>query len=254
MANSIGPIYVDDVSKLQLPPPSDQTMFSVSTKAMGSLPTKKNPIRFAVIYRSGYTSNAWGVKVNSKGDAYIYCRDHMAGQEISLHASGKQHISIDPNSHSTVTLAEKKYMNQWREPDEGVATFRLVFPSWGTLLSEEQREKYKSRWKNTDVLIEGHHEFLTIVSFFIVSRSAKMHKSGTFPSFQLGELPLRSGKKLATTVEWKPENGLKDKIESALQRIGRSEERVQDHLKNLFRFALLAIGGSPILSIWSSFP
>ena len=61
-------------------------------------PKRTSPIHFAVQMKNGLTSNAWGVRVENTGDAYIYCRDSMKGQKVSLHASGKQHISFDRNA------------------------------------------------------------------------------------------------------------------------------------------------------------
>ncbi len=110
----------------QLPPPEDHTMFTIQGGAAAKLPIKQNPIRFAILYRNGCTSNAWGVQVRPAGDAYVYCRDNMQAQHVSLHASGKQHITIDPNSPSAGDLSEKQFMNQWHEPDEGIATFRVL--------------------------------------------------------------------------------------------------------------------------------
>ena len=228
MSTSTQPMLPTDVS--QLPPPSDHTMFSLSTSEQAQVPTKKNPIRFAVLYRNGNTSNAWGVQVENTGDGYIYCRDNMKGQKVSLHASGKQHISIDPKSPSAINLTQKQFMNQWHEPDERIATFRLVFPSWGIQLNEEQRSKFKSTWIKTDIFIEGHHEFLTIVSFYILSDKVSLQKRGEFPGFQLGELPLRSGKKLAIIAEWEPERGFKTVIENGLKRVHPSGNVMEDHL------------------------
>ena len=59
-----------------------------------ALPLRTECIRFAVERRNGLTSNAWGVRVEKTGDAYIYCRDTLKDQKVSLHASGKQHISV----------------------------------------------------------------------------------------------------------------------------------------------------------------
>lgn len=229
MSTSTQPTLLTDVS--QLPPPSDHTMFSLSTSEQAQVPTKKNPIRFAVLYRSGNTSNAWGVRVENTGDGYIYCRDNMKGQKVSLHASGKQHISIDPKSPSAINLTQKQFMNQWHEPDEGIATFRLVFPSWGIQLNEKQRSKFNGRWIKTGIFIEGHHEFLTIVSFYVVNDKVSLQKRGEFPGFQLGELPLRSGKKLSITAEWEPERGLKTVIENGLKHSpSPSKNMIEDHL------------------------
>ena len=139
------------------------------------------------------------------------------GQKVSLHDSGKQHISIDRNSPSTVNLTDKQFMNQWHEPDEGIATFRLVFPPWGIQLNEQQREKFHSTWKKNDIYIEGHHEFLTVVSFFIVGEGTTLRKRGEFPGFLLGELPLKADTKLSIVAEWEPQRELKPTIERALR-------------------------------------
>lgn len=215
MSTSAGPTLITDVN--QLPPQSDCTMFSLSLSKEAQVPTAINPIRFSILYRNWNTSNAWGVTVEKTFDGYIYCRDNMKGQKVSLHVSGKQHISIDPNSPSTVNLTDKQFMNQWHEPDEGIATFRLVFPPWGIQLNEQQREKFHSTWKKNDIYIEGHHEFLTVVSFFIVGEGTTLRKRGEFPGFLLGELPLKADTKLSIVAEWEPQRELKPTIERALR-------------------------------------
>ena len=115
-----------------IPPPDDKTMFSIQSI---ELPARKGPLRFAVLYRDWTTSNAWGVRVEKLGDAYIYCRDSMREQAISLHSSGKQHIRLKPTKstlkEALPQIVNDKFMNQWWEPPEGIATFRLVFPPLG---------------------------------------------------------------------------------------------------------------------------
>ena len=246
------PMRLTDVS--QLPPPSDYTMFSFSTSEEAQVPTKKNPIRFAVQYRNGRTSNAWGVQARDTGDAYIYCRDNMKGQKVSLHASGKQHISIDPRLPSTANLTEKQFMNQWHEPDEGIATFRLIFPSWGIQLDEEQREKFKSTWMKTDIFIEGHHEFLTVVSFHVISDKVRLRKRSEFPGFQLGELSLRVGKKLAITADWEPERGLKTLMESALKQFPPNMDIIKDYLGKTLAVCVTGNCAAPNSVYMVSFP
>ena len=224
---STDPVLMTDLN--QLPPPSDRTMFSLSTSKEAQVPTTKNPIRFAVLYRDWHTSNAWGIRVEETGDGYIYCRDNMKGQKVSLHASGKQHISIDPNSASAVNLTRKHFLNQWHEPNEGIATFRLIFPPWGIRLNDQQYEKFRSTWAKNDIFIEGHHEFLTMVSFFIVREETTLQKRGNFPGFLLGELSLRVGRKLAITAEWELERGLKSTIEDALRRTASFVDTIKHH-------------------------
>ena len=124
-----GPMRITDLN--DLPPQNDRTMFSLSTSERAQVPTKINPIRFAILYRDGRTSNAWGVKVQNTGDGYIYCRDNMKGQKVSLYASGKQHISIDPKSPSAVNLTENQFMNQWHEPDERNCYVQVSFSVLG---------------------------------------------------------------------------------------------------------------------------
>ena len=228
MSTSVGPMRLTDLN--ELPSPSDRQMFSLSMNKEAQVPTEKNPIRFAVLYRNGCTSNAWGVKVKKTGDGYIYCRDNMKGQEVSLHASGKHHISIDPNTPSTANLTQKQFMNQWHQPDEVIATFKLVFPPWGTQLNEEQRDKFRSTWDKNDIYIEGHHEFLTVVSFYIINEKARYKRKDKFPGFLLGELPLKIRKKLAITAEWEPEQGLRANIENALGQSPPEKNMIENHL------------------------
>lgn len=206
-----------------LPLPSDHTMLSLSAGKEALTPITESPIRFAVFYRNGCMSNAWGVKVEDTGDAYIYCRDNMAGQKVSLHASGKQHISLDPNP--AANISHKEFMNQWHEPKEGIPTLRLIFPYWGVQLKEDQMIR-DSVWNKNGLFIEGHHEFLTVVSFFIVNEKAVMTKTGGPPVFLMGELPLTPGKKLGITAGWEPDNGFKTKVKEALSQAanGMSEE------------------------------
>ena len=77
------------------------------------LPITESPIRFAVCYRNGCTSNSWKVETRPQiGDAYVFCRDNMQAQHVSLHASGKRHITLDPRAPSAGNLREKQFLNQ----------------------------------------------------------------------------------------------------------------------------------------------
>ena len=234
-----------------LPPPSDHTMYSLSTSEKAQVPTTKNPIRFAVMYRNWRTSNAWGVKVEDTGDAYIYCRDNMKSQKVSLHASGEQAISIYPNTRSTANITYKEFMNRWHEPEEGIATFKLIFPPWGIQLSDEQAKDYGSIWKKNDIYVEGHHEFLTVVSFYIVNEKANFHKKGEFPGFLLGELPLKAGKKLGITAEWEPDRGFKARVENTFPRI---VEGLSEKLLEQTRVLCVTGWNSPNSAFMASFP
>lgn len=252
MNTSLGPMRLTDLNELRAP--SDCTMFSFSMSKEAQVPTKLNPIRFAVLYRNGRTSNAWGVRVKNTGDGYIYCRDNMKGQEVSLHASGKQHISIDPNSRSTANLTKKQFMNQWYQPDEGTATFRLVFPPWGIQLNEEQRDKFRSTWNENDIFIEGHHEFLTVVSFYIVNERARYQRKNKFPGFLLGELPLKIGTKLAITAEWEPEERFRVNIENALRQSPPEKNMIEHHLGQAIAACVTGNCGAPNSVFMVNFP
>ena len=221
MSTSRGPVRVSDLG--ELPQPSDHTMFSLSTSQDAQVPTKINPVRFAILYRTGHTSNSWGVRVEDTGDAYIYCRDNMKGQKVSLHASGIQHITISPNRWTGPNLTEKQFFNRWHEPNDDIATFKLVFPPWGVRLSAKDRDDFSSIWNKTDIYIEGHHELLTVVSFFIGGDNITVKKQDAFPGFILAELPLRPKKTLVIVAEWTPQAGFKDLIDNSLRRIAITE-------------------------------
>ena len=158
-----------------------------------TLPSRESPIHFAVQQENRLTSNAWGVHVENTGDAYVYCRHNLKGQKISLHRSGKQHISLDESFVSQMGSSDR-FMNQWREPhytQETIATFRLLFPAWGVGLSEEQRRTAKSAWNKNDLLIYGHDEFMTVVSFVIADDGVTIRKKkGSYASCPIGILPL----------------------------------------------------------------
>ena len=182
------------------------------------LPSRQSPIHFAVRMKNGLTSNAWGVRVEETGDAYIYCRDNMKGQKVSLHRSGKQHISLDELLISDPTT-ESRFMNQWREPEGSpvVPTFTLFFPPWGVGLNAEQRDTAKSKWNKNDILIRGDETCLTVVSFVILD--AHMTFQGTPSRVPIGVLPLRPGKTLWVIAGREPEGNLRAEVEAALKKI-----------------------------------
>ena len=112
----------------------EMQVLSLSRQENGlTLPFARGPINFTVIRSDAKFSNRWGVLVGRKGDAYIYCRDNPSAEEVSLHASGQQHISIRSDVAKSVG-ADSRFGIRWDEPEfdsEAVATFTLVFPPWG---------------------------------------------------------------------------------------------------------------------------
>ena len=206
------------------------------------LPCKQSPIRFAVLQRNGLTSNAWGVRVEKSGDAYIYCRDSLTGQKISLHKSGKQHIAFSEGLRSKLNMPSR-FMNQWHEPHyekEAVATFKLLFPSdWSVGLSEEQRAKAKSVWVKNDILINGHDELMTVVSFVIVDDGVAIRKKeGAYPIRLIGDLSIRPGKRLMVIAGWEPEGNWKGTVEEALTRIDASSLATEENIGQDFTICL----------------
>ena len=114
-------------------------------------------------------------------------------------------------------------MNQWWEPQhetEAVATFKLVFPPWGIGLDADQRNTSRSTWNKNHVLIEGHDEFLTVLSFVIIDDNKTLRKKhGSPPSYPIGVLPLRPGKTLYVVAGWEPEGNLGARVDEALKKI-----------------------------------
>ena len=163
------------------------------------LPLKNSPIRFAVLWKNGQTSNTWGVRVEKEGDVYIYCRDNMKEMKISLHKSGKQHIAFSEGLGIEMKSGSR-FWNQWREPQHGkqaVPSFKLYFPSWGTRLSEQERGKATSKWEKNQLLIEADDEFLTAITFIVLDKGTTLTKQDNgLPSCPIGVLSLHSGKKL----------------------------------------------------------
>ena len=199
------------------------------------LPLRAQPIRFAVEWRNGLTSNAWGVYVEKKRekdvDAYISCRDHMKGQKVSLHASGKQHISFPKDFPGMGFSTGDRFMNQWREPQytqNAIATFRLLFPPWGLRLNDEQRRKFQTVWDKNDVWVPGDDKSMAVVSFVIVNDSKRLRKAeGSPPSAPLGVLKLRPGKRLVVIAGYEPEGNWRETVENALKKIDSTTDPTQ---------------------------
>ena len=206
------------------------------------LPIRESPVNFAAFAGDGtITSNAWGVRVMKTGDAYIYCRDNLQGQAISLHRSGKQHIRIQG---STPGREEKDFLNQWREPEHikqnAVATFRLVFPAWGIWLDAGKRGEAKANtWPKNDVLVEVRPDFLTVVSFVIVDAGTSMAKAkDSHPSAPIAVLRLRPGKTLYVIAGREPEpEGYQDRIRQSIL-TGLDLSTFRDHVDEVLHMTV----------------
>ena len=183
-------------------------------KSVLELPLTKAPINFAVLRSDGLSSNRWGVNTNKNGDAYVYCRDVPGAEKVSLHASGRQHISITRKTAER-TGTDNRFGPVWKEPEfarEAISTFSLIFPPWGGGRRYEPEELTKD-----ELLIVGHREKLVVVNFFIVDSTKRME--GRLPHFVFGQVPLRPGKTLYI-IAWKePQNDLMERIRSVFPKI-----------------------------------
>ena len=203
------------------------------------LPLRESPIRFAVTMKNRLTSNTWGVKVEKVGDAYIFCRDNMKEQKISLHKSGKQHIAFLKGSGYEMTPGSR-YWNQWLEPQPQrppVPSFKLVFPSWATTVNGEARGLHRSKWDSNQILIEGDDELITVVSFFIVDEGLVLSQR-ELPSIPIAVLPLRPGKDLCVIACREHDRGLKSMVERTLQRIDLREMPPEEIYKRVLSVCL----------------
>lgn len=185
-------------------------------------PRRKSPINFAIQRPDGLTSDAWGVRTGKKGDAYIYGRDPMKGVKISLHASGECHIKVAEDSPLRV-LGELtgERMKLWQQPEldeHAIAAFLLVVPPWGIGLTAAERAKAQSTWDRNHILIGGHEEELTVVSFVIADESKRIvDRTGSWPTVTFGVLPLSEvGKNLWVTARRYPGGDLREKVENEL--------------------------------------
>ena len=183
------------------------------------LPLTKGPVNFAVARSDGKLSNRWGAYVGSKGDAYVYCRDNPNAEKVSLHASGRQHISLT-GEFAQGAGVEDRFGNVWSEPEfatEAVATFSLLFPTWGVGLDTAAALKAS---KKDQLLIVGHKEKMVVVAFFVVDTDRETQ--GSFPHIVLGRLLLRERKILHIVAFKEPQDGLRRLVEKTLPEIAQT--------------------------------
>ena len=180
-------------------------------------PLTKAPVNFSVLKSDGLLSNRWGVQVNNKGDAYLYCRDTPNAEKVSLHASGRQHISM-PVATAPQVDSGTRFGNIWEEPEfdsEAIPTFSLLFPPWSAGIRPDFRMVTKD-----ELVIVGHRQMTVVVAFFIVDSGRRMR--GHIPHFVLGKIPLRPGKTLHV-IAWKePENGLMERVRNVFPHISQA--------------------------------
>ena len=185
-------------------------------------PLTRAPINFSVLRGDGLLSNQWGVQINKKGDAYVYCRDTPNAEKVSLHASGRQHIAM-PSEETAHEDVGRRYGNIWKEPEfesKAIATFSLIFPPWGIGIPRDVETLTKD-----ELLIIGHREKMVVVGFFVVDagRTMEVHMS----HFVLGQLPMKPGKTLHV-IAWKePHDDLRDRIQNVFPQVAHTAGRRQ---------------------------
>ena len=187
------------------------------TEPAPTLPLRSSPMRFAVMRKDGLSSNAWRVWVDPAGDAYVLCRDHMKEMKASLHQSGKQHIAFTSKTGIEMTKGSR-FWNQWTEPQyydgsQVIPTLNLFFPDWALTLTEETRQANPGIWNTNSLFVEAAESPLaTVISFVITNEDLEMrfNVAGPTPSFPLGILPVRPGKKLWIVAHNAVEGNMKE--------------------------------------------
>ena len=230
-------IGADLLNEISFDSDTMQVLSISGTEKAFDFPLQEGPIRVSVVRCNGKASNRWGVGLSGKGDAYIYCRDVPDAEKVSLHASGRQHISISPRTAERVG-AGNRFGPVWAAPEiggEAIATFTLVFPPWGVgrTLADTPVNPNKD-----ELLVIGHRKKLVVVSFFIVDTGRAMR--GRIPHFHLAELPITQDKTLHVLTWKETENGLQDKVRATFPHISRT-------------FANLARGEGPYTLCLSGF-
>ena len=175
-------------------------------------PLTKGPVNFSVMSDSGL-SVRWGVTIERKGDVYIYNRDVKNAEKVSLHASGRQHISVTGETAIRVG-ASTRYGPRWTEPvfdQEARPAFSILFPPWGVKdMCSESVAKRKA-----ELLIVGHVEKTVVVGFFVM-KSEKILQVNA-PHFVIAKLPMGTRKALHV-VAWKEsEKDLRALLQAGLE-------------------------------------
>ena len=190
-------------------------VLSISNSDMDFVfPLTRAPINFSVLRNDGLLSHRWGVNTNNKGDAYVYRRDSPGTEKVSLHASGRQHISISSETAKHVS-GQSRFGPVWSEPEfeqDAIATFSLLFLAVGGGISPKPSKSTKD-----ELIIVGHREKMVVVSFFIVDSTKNMR--GRMPHFELGQLQLQPGRTLHV-IAWKEDqNNFLDRIRDVFPEI-----------------------------------
>ena len=182
-------------------------------KSVLELPLTKAPINFAVLRSDGLSSNRWGVNTNKNGDAYVYCRDVPGAEKVSLHASGRQHISITRKTAER-TGTDNRFGPVWRNPNSrGRQSPRSAsYSRRGALGGVRARRAHEGRTIDRRPQREARGG-----QFFYYGLYEE--NGGPAAHFVFGQVPLRPGKTLYI-IAWKePQNDLMERIRSVFPKI-----------------------------------
>lgn len=160
------------------------------------LPLRVGPLRFALVNAEGFSSDSWIVRVGSRGDVYVVCREADLEIKVSLHESGLQKFSYqrkwrdDPIEYEHRWVEHGHYRGNRARP-----SFALILPTFGLYLDEEWRRTHPRTWLARHLLLQAPQQPLaTLVAFAIVDEDVSIMDIVGYAV--LAELPTRPGKKL----------------------------------------------------------
>ena len=214
-----------DPSRMRSDPDRVQVISLSQVKKQLRFPLTQGPIRFSMLGPEGSVSSRWGVKTSNHGDAYIYCRDPAAAghpaPKVSLHASGRNHISITPEIQ-TVPDAGHRFAEVWTRPeieDETIASFSLLLPPYRHL-----HPPHRMGAKD-ELLLVGSSKRIVVVGFYVTASAVDV--SHTMPTFRIGKLPLPPSEVLHV-VAWKETApaDLADQIRGAMAAMTAAQFRI----------------------------
>lgn len=194
-------------------------------------PLTKGPVNFSVMSDCGL-SVRWGVTVERKGDVYIYDRDVKDAEKVSLHASGRQHIAVTPETAIRVGTSSR-FGLRWTEPvfEQGaLPAFSILFPPWGV---KDMRPESLAKRK-AELLIVGHVEKTVVVGFFVMKSERILQVNA--PHFVIAKLPMGNQKTLHV-VAWKEsEKDLRTVLQAALEQTATPLPDIDDLILNFQGF------------------
>jgi hypothetical protein len=163
--------------------------------ALGKLPIRKGPARFAVGDPNGLSSNSWRVWAEKKNDVYIKCRDSFSETKVSLHTSGRWRMGFTTEAvakRPTLIAADvNRAWEVWDKPPEVLpnttTAFHLYFPTPELAVLPEQR--VGKAWKDVIFIEAAPPGKITIITLFLTSGDFDLRHESE-PSFVLASFAL----------------------------------------------------------------